>query len=254
MSFDAIIFDLDNTAIPGVVDGMPSTRLIDVVKRYRETVKLCAATGRSWPHAKPVIEALGLKLPCIINGGTVIIDPQKAAILWQELLSLETAQHILAVAQKYPYRVSYSADLQVTTVQDAQHISITAPINTFYILDFPPDAPEISQITAELDQIPGITVTKAGSWYVPDGIDLHVTSSQATKEHAVTELSKMLNVSKEKIAGVGDGFNDLHLFNAVGHKVAMGNAVSELKAEADEVVASREEDGLADFIEAAAAG
>lgn len=42
--------------------------------------------------------------------------------------------------------------------------------------------------------------------------------------------------------------NDVHLFEAVGHKVAMGNGTEKLQSLADEVIDSVDEDGLARFI------
>ena len=59
----------------------------------------------------------------------------------------------------------------------------------------------------------------------------------------------MINVQKETAVAVGDSNNDLPLFKGVGYKVAMGNATNELKAEADYITASVEDDGLAQFIE-----
>lgn len=76
-----------------------------------------------------------------------------------------------------------------------------------------------------------------------------ITDLDGTKEHAVAELLKMLAIDKENAVGVGDGHNDLHLFNAVGHKVAMGNAVDEMKQSADVVIGSVQDDGLAKYFE-----
>lgn len=49
--------------------------------------------------------------------------------------------------------------------------------------------------------------------------------------------------------GIGDGANDIHLFNAVGLKVAMGNAVPSLKEKADIVIGHVTDDGLAQYFE-----
>lgn len=49
--------------------------------------------------------------------------------------------------------------------------------------------------------------------------------------------------------GVGDGYNDYPMLEACGLKVAMGNAVDELKVIADIVAPSIEQDGLAKVIE-----
>jgi hydroxymethylpyrimidine pyrophosphatase-like HAD family hydrolase len=49
--------------------------------------------------------------------------------------------------------------------------------------------------------------------------------------------------------GVGDGHNDLPLFEACGFRVAMGNADEELKKLADYIAPSVEDDGIVDVIE-----
>ncbi len=42
----------------------------------------------------------------------------------------------------------------------------------------------------------------------------------------------------------GDGNNDIEMFQAVGHSVAMGNASADLKAIASEVCGTCAEDGI----------
>jgi hydroxymethylpyrimidine pyrophosphatase-like HAD family hydrolase len=61
--------------------------------------------------------------------------------------------------------------------------------------------------------------------------------------------AKMALPQQQVIAVIGDANNDIHLFKGVGYKVAMGNATDQLKAEADEVIDSVDDDGLAYFIE-----
>ncbi len=78
--------------------------------------------------------------------------------------------------------------------------------------------------------------------------DLHVINRFATKEHTIAKLLKLLNVPRKNTIGIGDGYNDIHLFNAVNHKVAMGNAVPELKSIANQIIASVENDGLAKYL------
>ena len=48
--------------------------------------------------------------------------------------------------------------------------------------------------------------------------------------------------------GIGDGYNDFPLLMACGLKIAMGNAVEDLKAIADFIVPSVEQDGVAHAI------
>ena len=76
-----------------------------------------------------------------------------------------------------------------------------------------------------------------------------ITHADATKQHGVMEVAQILGIEKEDIIGVGDGYNDFPLLMACGLKIAMGNAVPELKAIADFVAPSVDEDGVAVVIE-----
>jgi Cof subfamily protein (haloacid dehalogenase superfamily) len=250
MRYEAIIFDLDGTAMPSAREALPNEVMCAAVQKCQAKVKLCAATGRPWPLAKSIIQALGVTAPSIIGGGALILDPVRQEILWQVTIDRQTARQVIAVARRHPYLVACATDLTVTNPKLPQDIDIADDLNTLYIADIATN--DIAEsLATELRQIAGITVTKAHSWNIPGGIDLHITNSQSTKEHAVIELCNMLGVNPANVAGVGDGHNDIHLFSSVGHKIAMGNAVPELKAAADQIIGGLDEDGLAKFIESA---
>jgi HAD superfamily hydrolase (TIGR01484 family) len=248
MLYEAIIFDLDGTAMPSVEDAMPSPKMISTTKSYKGKAHLSAATGRSWKMAKDIILALGLTDPCIVSGGAVIMDPLQQEILWQETINEDSLSQILKAAQKYDYRFVYATGLTTYAKQPDEISTLPAETNTIYIMGVGGD--KANQVLKDLRGIDHITITKAISWKLNNSIDIHITNAKATKEHAVIELCRILGVNPVKTAGVGDGFNDVHLFNSVGHKVAMGNAVPELKELADEVVDTIDNDGLAKFIEA----
>jgi len=69
------------------------------------------------------------------------------------------------------------------------------------------------------------------------------------KAAAVAILSDMINVDLGQMAAAGDSYNDLPLLQACGLAIAMGDAPEELKAIADYIAPSAEEDGLAVAIE-----
>lgn len=210
-------------------------------------MKLCAATGRSWEQASKVVAALEITELCILSGGAQIIDPTNEIIVWEQCIPKTAALSLLHISRQYPYQVTYSKGLSAEPWQRPIDLSIESDINTFYVLDTP-DHATADKIIAELASVQDITVSKAPSWNIKDGVDLHITHREATKEHAIIELCDRLNIPRDNVAGVGDGQNDLHLFSAVGHKIAMGNAAPELKEAADEVIASQEDDGLAHYI------
>jgi hypothetical protein len=74
---------------------------------------------------------------------------------------------------------------------------------------------------------------------------LDVTSAKANKGQVVRTLSRRLGVPAGEIATIGDQPNDTLMFAAGGLSIAMGNASDEVKAKADEVTASNEDEGFA---------
>ena len=81
------------------------------------------------------------------------------------------------------------------------------------------------------------------------GIYVEVYSKDASKGRALAELARHLDIRKEEIACIGDGENDLSMFEAAGLRIAMGNAVEELKKQADHVTDSNARDGAAKAVE-----
>ena len=75
-----------------------------------------------------------------------------------------------------------------------------------------------------------------------------LSKKAATKEKAIEELCRHLNITSSKIAAFGDDFNDIGMLKLCGKSIAMENAIAEVKQAADEVCASNEADGVAQWI------
>ena len=71
----------------------------------------------------------------------------------------------------------------------------------------------------------------------------------ATKEAAAQLLSQELDIPLAEIMAFGDDFNDLGMISTVGRGIAMGNAIPEIKAVANDVAATNNEDGVAQYLE-----
>jgi Cof subfamily protein (haloacid dehalogenase superfamily) len=78
---------------------------------------------------------------------------------------------------------------------------------------------------------------------------LDITHPDANKGNVVATLSKLLSVPAGEIATIGDMPNDVLMFRKGGLSVAMGNASSEVKAQADLVTDSYDNEGFAKAIE-----
>jgi Cof subfamily protein (haloacid dehalogenase superfamily) len=89
--------------------------------------------------------------------------------------------------------------------------------------------------------------------------DIHVTSSDRNnlelvrpgvgKETAMQFIAERLGIATDQVMSIGDNLNDTGMIRKAGFGVAMGNALPEVKAAADFITASCDEDGVALAIE-----
>ena len=78
---------------------------------------------------------------------------------------------------------------------------------------------------------------------------LDITHPLANKGVALSEIAKLLTVPLAEIAVVGDGSNDVAMFERSGRSIAMGNASPAVQRAADFVTDSNREEGFANAIE-----
>lgn len=243
MKYKAIVFDLDGTAIPNKKDGMPSQHLIDLILKLKGKIFMCAVTGRQLFDCKHILNSLRLTSPCIIFGGTQIIDPVTTEVLWEKLIPPGTVKKILNVAKPFKYKIFISNE---TLSSLAMEKVVNKPEHIVYIMAA--NKADSTALMERLSRISGIAAYTVPA-HEEGFFDIHITHQEGTKKHALGTLLQILNVEKENVIGFGDGKNDLPIFEAVGTKVAMGNGSEELKEVADLIAPSAEEDGVARVLE-----
>ncbi len=80
-------------------------------------------------------------------------------------------------------------------------------------------------------------------------IYVEIFSKGTSKGTALRALQEYLGVGREETACIGDGENDISMFRSSGVKIAMGNAVPELREAADYTVETNGREGVAEAIE-----
>ena len=76
-----------------------------------------------------------------------------------------------------------------------------------------------------------------------------VMHKDATKAKAIEELARIWGISQSEIVAFGDDLNDIDMLSYAGISVAMGNALDEVKAVADFICETCDNDGVAKWIE-----
>lgn len=243
MSYKAVILDLDGTAIANEESAMPSERLVKIIQKIKDQVQVCVATGRPWFNCREIIKKLQLTAPCIIAGGTQIIDPVPGKIIWQKLLSVEQIESVLKVTRPFAYEIFFS-DEKISAL--AKDRLVNKPENILFIIRITREDTDF--FIKELRKIFNIAAHEAPSW-TPGLHCIHVTHKEATKQHALEILFKKLKVNPADAIGFGDAPNDIPIFQAVGYKVAMSNGATELKKLADRVEPNEDNEGVARVLE-----
>ena len=103
------------------------------------------------------------------------------------------------------------------------------------------DASLLKEITA----LPGITYTpySGENWGT-------IAAAGVTKWQAVEKVAEHLNINTKQIVAFGDDFSDIEMLQNCGVGVAVTNAIDEVKAVADFICDSNDNDGVARWLEA----
>ncbi len=244
-----VVVDIDGTLIDSPAQKVPSDEFVKVVQQIKDDVLVTCATGRSESWAKPVLEKAGFTAPSIIGGGALILDSRTLKAEHEYLIPQEQLKNIKNIVKTYPdSRVLFNDYTEQQYLSGGWEIQTLLDSDHCYILEIVDLSHELAdELVAQFVQLVGVTSVKMNS-LKPGFIDIHILNELATKEHAIGVLQQELGISKENTIGIGDGHNDFHIFKAVGKKIAVDNAVPELKELADEVIGGVKSDPVTAYL------
>ncbi len=244
MRYKALFLDVDGTLVFHGLDSIPSPRVTRAILACeRAGISVSLATSRPPRSVQKVLSYLQLSGYCVLASGAQIYDPRAKKVIIEQLFPKSAMTRIIRVADESQVQVSIY-DGTKEFFYDGIH-----PPKKIVGMWFPELTPEALQIIMKkLVGISGISLHRMDAWDRKFE-SLDIVNEHASKLHGIVEVAKLLGVKTQEIIGVGDGYNDFPLLMASGLKIAMGNAVPELKAIADFVAPTVEEDGVATVIE-----
>lgn len=217
-------------------------------------------TGRAVPWTRPILDDLGYRGLAVCGQGAQVYDAGEHRLLTSVTLDRQLAGVALAKieAETGPLHLAASRDgldgevlvgpgyevvggLPATPFTDASDLW-TAPLNKLYIQHPSLTSDELADVAA---RTAGgfVTVTMAG-----EGI-VELLPLGLSKATGLSLAARRLGVKAAGTIAFGDMPNDVPMFGWAAHGVAMANAHPELRAVADEVTSSNEEDGIALVLE-----
>jgi len=258
-----IFIDLDGTLLgthSAEISARNKAAVIDVIARGHEVV-LC--TGRQISRIAGLMEELGVRY-AIACSGAVVYDRLGDKILQSTQLDGFSIDKIVAVSDGLEVAHIYATPMKTYTT-NSEVSEFLAGIELVAEGELPKGIVSYSLYSFNYDDmrkfylgIKKADVNVAGaSKFIVEGVPydgrrvyyIEIAPTGISKGSGVRFLLGLLGVSSDDAVALGDGYNDLEMFRAVKTRVAMTNAVDELKSIATHHTASNIDDGVAQFLE-----
>lgn len=243
--FQLLFTDVDGTLIAN--GNVISNPIKNAIKKIKDNILIIPVTARSYQSATNLLKPLCLCSHTIVEAGARIIDSDGKTI-WIRYISKKIVEHIInfLIDQK----ITYSFCIKGKTVEVVNRkILLTLDLNQvtrISLLNLTES--QIKKISSYLISVYGIVFYKIKNRTNNRYWNIDITSRNANKKKAVSILKKLLHIKKENIVAVGDGYNDIDFVKEAGYKVAMGNAVDDLKTIANYIAPSVYQNGFINVI------
>jgi Cof subfamily protein (haloacid dehalogenase superfamily) len=250
--------DLDGTLLRS--DGTVSARTRDALASVRERgITIVFVSARHPGSLADVAREAGVGGLAICSNGATVYDLDRHRVVRERTLSTEVAANLVRVLrEKAPgirFAVESRAELAVEPefsawdwvppegMRIADALDLVADPVTRLIVRH--DGYELEVLAALVREIAG----ESASVLVPGEWTVELSPVGVNKAAALAELCDELGLDAADVIAFGDFLNDLPMLAWAGRSVAVANAHPDVIAEAGEVTASNDEDGVAIVLE-----
>lgn len=248
----ALFFDIDGTLVSFQTHVIPASTIEALTLAHKKGIQIFIATGRPTLIINNLgeLQSRGLIDGYItMNGGYCYVGDE---IVYKSHIPAEDVKTIAKLCQANNYTCIFIGEHDASVCQPNDLLR-----HIFYehlgVKEFPEDSFEkaiqrdVYQITPffnpeeEKEFLPLVHHCEFGRWH-PAFVD--ITALGNTKQNGIDEFIKRFGFTLEETMAFGDGGNDIGMLRHAGIGIAMGNANDEVKAAADYVTASVDEDGI----------
>jgi len=236
-------------------------RTISVLRRAEEAgLHVVVVTGRMVQSTRRVLEPVGLREPIICYQGAVVADAD-GTWLRHEPIPLDLARETLGVLAEEGYdpNVYVGDELYVGAATEGslayaafQEIAIHEVGSSLAWLEEPPTKLVCVGEPDELDGLERRMKERLGQrLYISKSLPyfLEFAAPNVTKAAGLEFLAERMGFTREQTVSFGDGENDVELIEWAACGIAVENAHERVKAVADWVCPSAEEQGVAQVLE-----
>lgn len=263
-TYKMIVLDLDGTLTNSKKEITPMT-FDALMQAQAQGVKVVLASGRPTYGIMPLAKQLHLaehdgyilaynggKIISCASGSTIFnqeLDPELVPTLCREAknagMEILTYQgEGIAATKKDDEYVQHEAFINKMPVVEYDDFinQVEYPVNKCLIVGDPTPLHELELRLAKMMQ-GRMLVYRSADFF------LECVPMDIEKSRSIDRLISSLGITRDEVIAVGDGYNDMGMIEYAGLGVAMANASDEVKAAADFITLSNEEDGVAHVVD-----
>lgn len=249
----AIFFDIDGTLVSFKSHTVPESARRAIARLREQGVKVFIATGRLMKHVA-IVNDIEVDGYITVNGGYCITSAGE--VIFESAFPRATVERVIDLSEQYGF------DLNVMTHQDMYVSSMGERVKKIAsMINIMPTVADVRVIAAtqpvvqmcpyisrELErEIMPLLPDCVGSRWIETFMDLNVRG--VDKSLGIQQVMNYYGLTMAEAMAFGDGGNDLPMVRDAAVGVAMGNACDELKAVADYITSSVDEDGVSRALE-----
>jgi hypothetical protein len=258
-----LVLDIDGTLTNSKKEITPKTKEA-IAKAIEIGTVVVIASGRPTPGTRKVCEELELDKKggyVLSYNGARITELKSGKTVYQKTLEKKFIPEIYEyVLEKGIGMLTYENDDAITGTDIDEYMELEARINNIALrrvedfvsyVDF-----DVNKclLTAKSDYAEKIEKELAERYdgllsvYRSEPFFVEIMPKGVDKAATLSHLLEILDMKREDMIAVGDGFNDLSMIKFAGLGVAMENATDVVKEAADEITKSNDNDGVAEVI------
>lgn len=259
----AVFIDIDETLTNSQREVTEKTKL-EIKKCVENGVKIILTSGRSRREAMDFQEQIGTSPYIVSSNGASAYDAENGVEIYNERIDPQMALQLIKHSRENGYRIKLNyKDLLVmneaaypdekdkeVSYEELERVAVEEQVVQCVIT-----STDFEKMRFFRDYIKnecvGIAVANESKRFKnPDlkpsrNYYCDVASVKVSKGNAVKAVCEYFEIKPEEIVTIGDGENDLSMFELTPNSVAMGNSLPEIKEKANYVTASNDEDGVA---------
>jgi Cof subfamily protein (haloacid dehalogenase superfamily) len=264
MAVKLIAIDLDETLLRSDKSVCPKGAAA-IREAIGKGIHVVLASSRQFASMQQISAEIGMQNQAMICADGALIMSHAESEIWQSLtisreIALSIAQfadannwELTVVAGEKTYyqqregqSLGYLKDYRYIVESNLTMMQEAEPMRILVYEDAP-----ISGMTTFLEAQGYLSRLTVQYYYRPDDTirSMGIFPQDANKGKALSHVCERLGIPLEETLAIGDGSNDIPMFEVAGKCVVMGNARDAVKQYADFVCASHDEGGVAEAIE-----